>query len=112
MGRGSRCPSRDVKHLIGQSADEKLIVPEQWFTYELPSYFNPGGGTMTKPSDTAACAQNYLKRALSAVEDATRDLKRAQTTVPDEENIRRAISELGDAETQIKRAATELNNIE
>jgi hypothetical protein len=54
-------------------------------------------------------AQSKLKRALDAIDDAKRYLKRAGTDIEDDSEIRRAIRELDDAENEIKRAMRELN---
>jgi len=45
-----------------------------------------------------------LNRAMSAIDDARRRLKRAADDVDDDDEIRRAIRELDDAEADIRNA--------
>ena len=49
-------------------------------------------------------AKSKLKRALDAIENAKRRLKRIDTDSDAEDEIRRAIRELEDAESEIERA--------
>jgi hypothetical protein len=55
-------------------------------------------------------AKRKLKSALSAIDDATRALKRARVTAPEDPNIKRAIKDLDDAESHIKRAIREVED--
>jgi len=53
-------------------------------------------------------AKKKLKDALEAIESASGALRRAQQSVPGDENIRRAIRELEEAEDLIQRAEREV----
>lgn len=55
-------------------------------------------------------ARSKLKRALNAIDDAQRALRRAKDNVQDDFEIRKAIRELDDAETDIKRALRDVTN--
>ena len=55
-------------------------------------------------------AKQKLRGALSAIDDATRALKRALDDAPNDDNIRRAIRELDEAESKIRRAVREVED--
>lgn len=57
-------------------------------------------------------AATKVKRALSAIDDASRRLKRLAMNLEDDSEVRRAIRELDDAEADLKRAFREVRDLE
>ncbi len=55
-------------------------------------------------------AKQALTRALNAIDDAQRRLKRVQQDVEDDGEIRKALRELDDAESDIRRAIQALSH--